>query len=288
MPLSLQPDEEPTEELEYTPVTPVLLRGGHDRRHDAEDRGNMDLWRLFIAIELPSDVRSELVTMGRRMVPPRRDDRRPSRGWRDRGGPRDRGRGDRFQRGRNESGRYGNDRDRYRGGTRDAVPSLFGQVISLTAGENLHVTLKFLGDTPREQVGDVENAIRDVASDSGVMNVELGENGCFPGERTPRILWTGLRGDVRRMFGLVAMLDGALERRGVDLEELDFFPHITVARVRGGTSRRVLAEIGQRWIGLKADPSNSSIRVNRISLIRSHFRLNKPPRYEHLCRVSLG
>ena len=77
----------------------------------------------------------------------------------------------------------------------------------------------------------------------------LGENGCFPGERTPRVLWTGLEGDLRRMSSLAGRLEGAMVRCGFPEEHREFAPHVTVGRVRSGTQKRVLAAIGQRMAG---------------------------------------
>ncbi len=194
-------------------------------------------WRLFVAIQLPGSVKSELVAMGDRVWRPRR--------------------------GRGRSPYLSRD-------------------VRWTDRDNLHLTLKFIGDVDPDFVSQLREAMLEVSSESASLNLRLGENGCFPGPRTPRVLWTGIRGDVRRMTSMVAQLEGAFSRRGIERETRDFTPHITVGRVRGGLPKYVLSGIGNRWLDAETDYRRSSITVDRIVLMRSHLREGRPPRYERV------
>ena len=60
----------------------------------------------------------------------------------------------------------------------------------------------------------MKDELDEVAGDSARLELMLGANGCFPGDRTPRVLWTGMDGDLRRMSSLAARLDGAMVKRG--------------------------------------------------------------------------
>ena len=159
-----------------------------------------------------------------------------------------------------------------------------------TAPENMHMTLKFLGDVHQDDVPYLKEELEEVATESARLQLGLGANGCFPGERTPRVLWTGLDGDLRRMSSLVSRLEGAMVRCGFAEERRRFTPHVTVGRVRSGTQKRVLAAIGQRW--LEARPSGRdgdrvSVPVGSMVLMRSHLHHNRPTRYERLYEVEL-
>ena len=160
-----------------------------------------------------------------------------------------------------------------------------------TAPENMHITLKFLGDVHQDDLPLLKEELDEVAGESARLQLELGSNGCFPGERTPRVLWTGMDGDLRRISSLATRLDGAMARRGFPSERREFNPHVTVGRVRSGTQLRVLAAIGQRWLEARASDDGSSeisVPVEKIVLMRSRLYYNRPTRYERLHEVGLG
>ncbi|MXX93769.1 MAG: RNA 2',3'-cyclic phosphodiesterase [Chloroflexi bacterium] len=159
-----------------------------------------------------------------------------------------------------------------------------------TAPENMHITLKFLGDVHQDDLPLLKEELDEVAGDSARLMLELGSNGCFPGERTPRILWTGMDGDLRRMSSLATRLDGAMVRCGFPAERREFQPHVTVGRVRSGTQQRVLAAIGQRWLEARASGGGNDVGVpvERMVLMRSRLHHNRPTRYERLYEVGLG
>lgn len=227
---------------------PVLMRKGAASGSGYEVSGDADddvSWRLFIAVELPDVVASELISMGRRV------------------------------------GR------RLRGD--DRHPFVYPDEVRWTRRENLHITLKFLGDVDKDRICDVQDAMEEVARVCGVLNLALGSNGCFPGDRTPRALWTGIGGDVRRLRGMVTMLEGALARRGFEKATRDVMFHVTVARVRGGLRKDVLGEIGYRWMRSSVRSGRSaSFGVGSIVLMRSILRHNSAPRYDRVFEVGLS
>ena len=163
-----------------------------------------------------------------------------------------------------------------------------------TSPENMHITLKFLGDVHEDDLPLLREELEDVAGDSARLMLSLGTNGCFPGERTPRVLWTGMDGDLRRMSSLAARLDGAMVRCGFPSERRDFTPHVTVGRVRSGTQKRVLAAIGERWMEVRAGGDGGrgnevvGVPVDKMVLMRSRLHHNRPTRYERLYEVGLG
>lgn len=209
-------------------------------------------WRLFVAVELPKRAIRVLDGMARSM-------RAESYGGRQRRRP-----------------------------SRGAVAY---DAVRWTAPENMHLTLKFLGDVHRDDLPYLKEELDEVASESASLRLELGVNGCFPGERTPRILWTGLEGDLRRISSLATRLEGAMVRCGFPEDGREFKPHVTVGRVRSGTQKRVLAAIGQRWLEARATADAGReviVPVGSMVLMRSHLHHNRPTRYERLYEVGLG
>jgi len=101
-----------------------------------------------------------------------------------------------------------------------------------TRAENLHVTLKFLGEIPREKLNLVCNALRAVSSDWPIP-VNFDGMGFFPNERRPRVLWIGLDAP-SALAKLAAGIEGALASVGAPREERAFAPHLTLARNKDG------------------------------------------------------
>jgi len=98
--------------------------------------------------------------------------------------------------------------------------------------ENLHVTLKFLGETELAVEGLLA-AARPACAEVGPLELSVGEVGSFG--RPPRVVWLGLEGPGRsRLCLLAAALDEACHRLGFPRETRAFAPHLTLARVRRG------------------------------------------------------
>lgn len=94
--------------------------------------------------------------------------------------------------------------------------------------ENLHVTLKFLGQIPLEKLGAIENVLTAVRSSQPVQ-VELRGLGFFPNEKRPRVFWAGMEASAN-LKSLAADVDQATHRLGFPLEQHPFTPHLTLAR----------------------------------------------------------
>ena len=72
------------------------------------------------------------------------------------------------------------------------LKSLRGRV-SWVKPENLHLTLKFLGDTPASQVEAIAVTLQDIAATATSFNVNIAGCGAFPHDRAPRVLWVGIQ-----------------------------------------------------------------------------------------------
>jgi len=96
--------------------------------------------------------------------------------------------------------------------------------------ENLHVTLKFIGDSPPEKLPAIRKSLAAVQTD-GPIAVDFCGLGFFPDDRRPRVLWAGItaNGQLER---LALRIDSALEPLGFPREQRPFSPHLTLARLR--------------------------------------------------------
>ncbi|MEX0727012.1 MAG: RNA 2',3'-cyclic phosphodiesterase [Planctomycetaceae bacterium] len=114
-----------------------------------------------------------------------------------------------------------------------------GSAIKPADEAKLHVTLKFLGDTPEDQIESIGNAIADVASTFAPHRVDLRGLGVFPHAQRPAVIWIGMQ----RAETLVAMAAGfelAMCDFGFEPEERTFSPHLTLARVKAKPPRSLL------------------------------------------------
>ncbi len=133
-------------------------------------------------------------------------------------------------------------------------------------GEGIHLTLKFLGDTPEEMVARIAEALGPAVSGIRSHRLSLGRIGTFGGKR-PRVLWVDLEGEVEALRSLQEAVEDALSALGFERERRTFSPHLTLARVRPETSSEMAEPIASALESVRA-PS-AEIAVREVSLIRS-------------------
>jgi 2'-5' RNA ligase len=115
--------------------------------------------------------------------------------------------------------------------------------VKWVAGENLHWTLKFLGDVEDSRIAGVCGAVAEVARSAPPFSLAVLSVGAFPRAARPRTLWLGAAQGSDEMILLAVMLDDALSRLGFPREARDFIPHATLGRVRGARNLSALATL---------------------------------------------
>jgi RNA 2',3'-cyclic 3'-phosphodiesterase len=94
--------------------------------------------------------------------------------------------------------------------------------------ENLHVTLKFIGEAAPERLEAIRDTLSRVHSDAAI-DLKCRGLGFFPNEKRPQVLWVGL--DAPASLGQLAEdVDRALEGVGIARERRAFAAHLTIAR----------------------------------------------------------
>ncbi len=94
--------------------------------------------------------------------------------------------------------------------------------------EGLHVTLKFIGETPTEKAAEIKNALASIPSRAPIQ-INFRGLGFFPNDRRPRVLWAGITAS-HELSALASSVDTALAPLGFPPEERAFSPHLTLAR----------------------------------------------------------
>ncbi|MBE0525982.1 RNA 2',3'-cyclic phosphodiesterase [Candidatus Thorarchaeota archaeon] len=96
--------------------------------------------------------------------------------------------------------------------------------------ENIHFTLRFLGDTSLSRIDEIESCLRQIKVDPFEIMVQ--GVGAFPNSRRPRVIWIGVSQNAERICDLKVEIDSHLKKLGYKPEKERFTPHATIARVR--------------------------------------------------------
>ena len=174
---------------------------------------------------------------------------------------------------------------------REAVSRLAAELRSQTGLElhwtpvgNLHLTLRFLGETPVEEVAGIAAALEAAAAAVPAFDLGFGRLGTFGGRR-PRVLWLAPSEGAAELGMLAGRIDEALREAGTPAREGAFRPHLTLARVRRGDQRTAAAALAELIAG--AEIPRIRCAVSGAELVRSEL-LAEGARYAVLASVGLS
>ena len=135
-----------------------------------------------------------------------------------------------------------------------------------TPPEQLHLTLRFLGESDPSQVDAVSAAIAAAALERAPLALRLDGFGLF-GNRQPRVIWLGLAGELDELQELAERLNAELSERGFPSERRRLGPHLTLGRVRRGATREDRAAL--RRAVAKSPALNLETQGQALTLIHS-------------------
>ncbi len=157
-----------------------------------------------------------------------------------------------------------------------------GADITWTAAENLHLTLKFLGEITREQAGQIKQAMTSRLSTVDPFKISLRGAGGFPNLENARVLWVGMSHGKEELKKLALAADKACGPLGFPIEEKPFKAHLTIGRVRSmrGHKRLVKQMDGISFRGKSPCP------IDAVTLFHSELT-RKGPIYSPLAQFAL-
>ena len=97
---------------------------------------------------------------------------------------------------------------------------------------NIHLTLKFLGDTDPDRIPGIQNKLTETLAPFAPFRLSLNSVGVFPDTKNPRVLWLGLKDDEEKLKILQAAVEKASASVGFPREQRPFSPHLTLARIK--------------------------------------------------------
>lgn len=100
--------------------------------------------------------------------------------------------------------------------------------------EQMHLTLRFLGDVTAETLEQVQGCAREITASGVPCKLELKGVGVFSSLRRPRIVWVGLSGELEPLISLQSALEKSFKGLPIHQEksERPFHPHLTIGRIR--------------------------------------------------------
>lgn len=161
-----------------------------------------------------------------------------------------------------------------------------GKAARWVAPENIHLTLKFLGDVDNRRLGDVCEAVSEVCACNSAFEMAVSGLGCFPTAAQPRVVWAGVSRGTRELIQLATSMDVALNQRGFARETRPFDAHITLGRADRRASRAELVSLG-RTIAGQPTSLYGSMTVAQVSVVKSDLR-SSGPIYTDIATVALG
>ena len=115
--------------------------------------------------------------------------------------------------------------------------------ISWVEPENIHLTLRFLGQINDAQLEEIEGIVLKIVKKIKRFNMDLGVIGAFPDISNPRILWVGINFGFNELNEINAELEDCLETINFAVGEKYFHPHLTIARIKSIEGVNTLANL---------------------------------------------
>ena len=146
------------------------------------------------------------------------------------------------------------------------------------APQNIHVTLRFLGDIIPATVDKLHEAMKSVKFTPFVIQIK--GLGVFPSLNYPRVVWAAMINGTEQLKSIFSQLEPHIRALGFGADAYGFSPHLTIARVRSGTNKQRLAEFVTR----EADYEFGTIKADCLRLKRSQLS-PKGPTYSTIREV---
>ena len=133
--------------------------------------------------------------------------------------------------------------------------------------ENIHLTLKFLGEISKGNTTSITNTLTQAVIGIPPFRLSVHGIGCFPSQGQPRVFWAGI--DIPdTLIHLHRSIDRLFTQQGIPAENRVFAPHLTLARI-SETADPVLVQDAFKKLMLSQEKALGSLDVTHITLFQS-------------------
>ncbi len=120
--------------------------------------------------------------------------------------------------------------------------ALEGERIRWIPSENMHLTLKFFGNTPARKITAIAEALLKATNDFPDFTLEINRIGLFGSQHNPRVVWMGFR-EEEPLYQLKNQITQELEKCGIYEDRQNFVPHLTIARIKKVSDKRFFQKV---------------------------------------------
>jgi 2'-5' RNA ligase len=150
-----------------------------------------------------------------------------------------------------------------------------GAQLKLVDPNIMHLTLRFLGEIPRAAVEGVKEALSGLQFHA--FEAYFSGLGVFPSMKRISVVWVGMTRGSEQLNEIFHQLEPKIRQLGIPADNKGFSPHLTIARVRSGVNRDILAE----YVSSMREHEFGGMQVTSVRLKKSTLT-PKGPIYETL------
>ncbi len=148
---------------------------------------------------------------------------------------------------------------------------LEGERINWVSPGNMHLTLKFFGDTPMRDEPPIKKALEAAGKESEPFTIRIKGCGTFGNPRMPRVIWLGIQ-EADGLIRLYDTVNNHLRPLGYKPDKKVFVPHLTIARVKHLTNHAGMEELLAEY----AEEDFGEVAVNHFTLYQSILKPTGP------------
>ncbi len=98
--------------------------------------------------------------------------------------------------------------------------------------DQMHLTLKFIGATPDEDIPKISNAMQTLSQRHSSFEMQFDRTGVFGSNRSPRVLWLGMKNEPKVLYDLANDVLDTFDNIGYPRDRQNFVPHVTLCRIK--------------------------------------------------------
>lgn len=150
-----------------------------------------------------------------------------------------------------------------------------GAIVRWVNPENIHLTIKFLGEVQVDRIPELEDAL--LRSSIGIAPFTLSVRGlgCFPNSHSPSVIWAGMGGQLDLLVNFARQVETVFGAIGFAVERRPFSPHLTLGRIKRGARPSERAAVGE-LIERLPTKEIGVIDARALSLVKSDLRPEGP------------
>lgn len=122
--------------------------------------------------------------------------------------------------------------------------------------ENIHITLKFFGETEENRIEQISSLLREVSTNHPSFKIGLQDIGIFGSHYKPRVIWFGIKKS-RELESLASIVHDRMDNIGFIKDRQNFVPHLTIGRIKFIDNKQRFSELIQK---------NNSIQIQELNI----------------------